>query len=1087
MSPEAPRAHEVKPLIESQGVEADSGFLDEVFGSRQEQTIAGCVIGKVRGVFFEPDSAQAQAERAQSNDQIAMIAADTIASIPKLKAVTGGLVRATMLVNPHDSLGGNAVLFGTNALEGAALNKVSKLAMPESAFAKSLTVRLGSGLTAETATHLTVGFGFGAVKTSFNPDTWRGGVSAQGLLEGTGQVLKGGSVGALINVPAGMIGVRTAKASTTLLSREIVSPHVANMISGAGSGYAAGSVFGGVDAVMHGKSLPDVLSQMNQSGLIGAASGGLTASIIGTPKGHDKLRLKTPLVPETPGNAANTPKWSEISSQSGGPAMRSITLGIGKNGNRSLIVSDDGAAFEAMPSDTRRKGYIPESDNDAGGTKWKDGERKGMRRTDTTKRRPDEPELTPEERNDLIDDYWFNKVNYEPKETPLAELTKRLSKPSKGEETYVYTLENAPKTFKSREEFFQNTFTGTRPVRVYEVEGHTTKIVVPEEFAQQLDQARRQRMAAAEMGKKAETQCRYDDLPREKRQEIQAAIEKGELDVARKALGGDAEADRSIGIVKLRLAYFKIPTAVKAAVLPEDFIPLLDELPNSGLVKQLSLVGERNYEDAWHSATYEEGFTSAATASETGHIKFYKPKPGYLREFLLHEWSHLVKFNQKENSRLFDLAMIVDKEGMNMTHPPRKKDGTYPEGELAPGMFFASRYSRRNEHENFAVHMGEYMLVPDGDEFILLSRNAPVRVAMFGKTLKHEMNAAGKPSPFAEQFKQRVAYIDDVVVPHAQKVLQEYLWHPDPNKRAAAADLLGHIGNDSHVPILKSVAADESNAVATNIKTTDMKRSEIGVGSKTRFRGVEKTVSEAAFDAMVLLHDPKTRFEYLMEHATPGSTVKELAIDAMRGSQDRRAHMYANFYELAGNPASLPQIIEMIPKMPDVQGARLALNESLRLAKQSGEYNAFEASLALRLLDRRPDLQHEALQILIKHAPELDAKALTKIGRYARVQDKTTSDLAKRVLLLNENSHGTGIPGEVSDATWTLYKQRDFDSIVPLLDAAVMHGNAEAYEALATFARPVIKHYSRDIVMNRSTAVQGRRLEGLLKGLPFPG
>ncbi len=1078
---------EIKPLIDSQ-YQANSGFLDEVFGERKEQTIAGCVIGTVRGVFSEPDSAQGQAERAESNDQIAMIAADTIASIPKLKAVTGGLVRASMLVNPHDSLSDNTLSFGTNALEGAALNKVSRLAMPEGAFAKSLTVRLGSGLAAETASHLTVGFGFGAVKTGFNSETWRGGMNAKGLIEGTGQVLKGGSVGALINVPAGMIGVRTAKASTTLLSKEIVSPHVANMIAGAGSGYAAGSVFGGVDAVMHGKKWPDVLTQMHQSGLIGAGTGGLMSTIIGTPKEHQSLQVKKP----------PTPTWNEV------------TVGIGSNGNRSLILSGDEIAMsatsknvlgsknesgtakgskllgldESMPSDTRRKGYVSEKDEDAGGREWKEGDRKGMKRPDTkgdSTKGKELPKLTAEEQNDLVENYWFDRLDYVPKEErpDLAILSKRLGKPSEGVETIRELSENAPKKFRNREEFWQNITVSDRPVRVYDVEGHTTKIVVEERYAKELDLLRQQRQMAEKWRTKAEEPCAYDDLPKEQRQLVQASIENGTMEIARNILGKDA--DHSIEIVKARMAYLRIPQQNK--MLPEDFIPFLDELPNPGLIKQLTLVKERNYEDAWLRQTYDKDFQSAATASTTGEVRFYNPSRNYVREFLMHEWSHLVKFGQRQNSRLFDLAMLVDKEDMNMTHPPRGEDGKFPEGELKKGMFFASRYSRRNEDENFAVHMGEYFLTPDGDEFILLARNAPVRVAVFGRALQHEMNASGRKSPYEPYFQERVRYIEERVVPKAKEVLQEYLWHPDPSKRAAAADLLGYIGDESHIPVLKSIAANPNNNTPADVLTTDLKVPTSV--SKPKVEGIKKTVAETAFDAMVLLHgDESTRLQVMMQHAQNGSPVKDLAIARMRSLGDSAAHQYANVYQLSGNPANLPQMIELIPKLGIKDAAVQAFHEAMRLAKSS-EYSGFEQSLALRVLDRRQDMQSEAMQVLLKHADTLDLKALGKVARYTQVSDKAVADMAKRILLLNKNSRGPNHDGEVPEATWTLYRQHDFECITPLLDAAIHYGNVQAYEALGSFARPVVKHFSRNI--RQQTPTQARRLDALLKGSPFPG
>ncbi len=129
-----------------------------------EHTIAGSVIGAVRDIIPGIKGT------AQSNDQIAHIAADTIASLPMVKTVAGGAIRATMLIDPTKSWDANAGSFGLNFVEGLALNKVSKMAMPESGFSQLVSSKLGTGLASEAATHLTVGLGFGAIRTGFNAE-----------------------------------------------------------------------------------------------------------------------------------------------------------------------------------------------------------------------------------------------------------------------------------------------------------------------------------------------------------------------------------------------------------------------------------------------------------------------------------------------------------------------------------------------------------------------------------------------------------------------------------------------------------------------------------------------------------------------------------------------------------------------------------------------------------------------------------------------------------------------------------------------------------------------------------------------------
>ena len=150
------------------------GWL-EVLQDRREHTLGGCLIGTVQDIldFGKAKADIVRSANAEANDELAKVAADTLAFLPSMKWTAGGALRAAILVNPHEGAGENLAGFGKNFLEGAALNKVGRLALPEGAFSKALTARLGDGLLSESVAHLSVGFGIGAVKSGFNQVSWK--------------------------------------------------------------------------------------------------------------------------------------------------------------------------------------------------------------------------------------------------------------------------------------------------------------------------------------------------------------------------------------------------------------------------------------------------------------------------------------------------------------------------------------------------------------------------------------------------------------------------------------------------------------------------------------------------------------------------------------------------------------------------------------------------------------------------------------------------------------------------------------------------------------------------------------------------
>src|SRR5262249_44729684 len=186
------------------------------------------------------------------------------------------------------------------------------------------------------------------------------------------------------------------------------------------------------------------------------------------------------------------------------------------------------------------------------------------------------------------------------------------------------------------------------------------------------------------------------------------------------------------------------------------------------------------------SQVYKPDFQAAASASPEGVITFYAPhRHGSLREMLFHEWSHLVKFKLADESTLFDMAARLEKDG-----------------------YFGSQYSKFSNHENFAVHMGEELLHWDADTFAALATSAPLRAAIFGRALARTFNTTPPwaRSIYSEQFSARLDYLNKHVLPKAQEMLATQIETGDPASRKLAVQLLGPLGNKSHLELLNPIA-----------------------------------------------------------------------------------------------------------------------------------------------------------------------------------------------------------------------------------------------------------------------------------------
>jgi tetratricopeptide (TPR) repeat protein len=228
---------------------------------------------------------------------------------------------------------------------------------------------------------------------------------------------------------------------------------------------------------------------------------------------------------------------------------------------------------------------------------------------------------------------------------------------------------------------------------------------------------------------------------------------------------------------------------------PEHIAQLLSELPDGGVIfaKRINLLyGEISPYDRWHRQSYDREFKTAGQASRDGEIDLFSTKRDSLeriRHLLFHEWAHLVKFALPKESNLFNLATVLEEHG-----------------------WAQRRYARKDTEENWAVHF-EKALRADGDHLLELEAAAPIRLAMFGRTLGQILEAVPEASrsPHHEQYQKRVKFITQEVMPEAIDRLWSLQDSPNARYRKIATQLLGHLGDRTDLVVLARTCKNGSS------------------------------------------------------------------------------------------------------------------------------------------------------------------------------------------------------------------------------------------------------------------------------------
>lgn len=235
-------------------------------GPTEEKTLAARAFGFVEETIMPSKTGEQRAARAGRNEFVAEIIADTVAMLPCTKWYVAGGFRSVFLSSSDKGVTGA----GLDFMQGAALNKVSRLAMPESRMTK-LFENIENKAGREIATHAVVGLGFGVASTGFRPESWHDKSGEFSLSAGVKNVGSAGLLGAFINVPAGAVGSRIGKLTMESSLAKKFALDDAYLLSNLTAGTTGGVIFGGADAIINGRP---IWEGMLTGGVVGGFTGG---------------------------------------------------------------------------------------------------------------------------------------------------------------------------------------------------------------------------------------------------------------------------------------------------------------------------------------------------------------------------------------------------------------------------------------------------------------------------------------------------------------------------------------------------------------------------------------------------------------------------------------------------------------------------------------------------------------------------------------------------------------------------------------------------------------------------------------------
>jgi hypothetical protein len=218
---------------------------------------------------------------------------------------------------------------------------------------------------------------------------------------------------------------------------------------------------------------------------------------------------------------------------------------------------------------------------------------------------------------------------------------------------------------------------------------------------------------------------------------------------------------------------------LRNALLPEELLPIMAQLPELGMTKRIVITTKPNAEDAFYARKHDmPQFRSEAEVTKDGVMTLFQPSRTVLdftvesptRGKLMHEWTHLLRWQLGDKANLYDKATALE-------HDARGTD-----------------YSRTSPSEDMARNLTD-LLHGDARRMVTTSQANPLRSSILARQLRETLTEtpADQRSKYHQQYLDRAKTVEELTTPAAQRTLIEQI-RQNPGSQAHAARLLLEMG-----------------------------------------------------------------------------------------------------------------------------------------------------------------------------------------------------------------------------------------------------------------------------------------------------
>lgn len=228
---------------------------------------------------------------------------------------------------------------------------------------------------------------------------------------------------------------------------------------------------------------------------------------------------------------------------------------------------------------------------------------------------------------------------------------------------------------------------------------------------------------------------------------------------------------------------------LREALLPEELIPVLEQMPTNA--REVRILDRANPDDPFYAKQHSiADFKSAADASSNGDITLFRPRRTLLdhagessiKGLLLHEWSHLLRWENVETGRLFDKACRLEPD------------------------LLASNYNRSSGDEMWSKNLSD-LLHSDANVMKATAERLPLRSLVLARALQTSLGTVetGHRLPSHSVYLERIDVIKALATERAQQLISAHMQVSRDLTQASAARLAIEMGLERAIGELKSI------------------------------------------------------------------------------------------------------------------------------------------------------------------------------------------------------------------------------------------------------------------------------------------